>query len=205
MADVIEAAKRMNCGACPLGKGRLAVRGYGNPDADVMLIGEAPGATEDRIGKPFVGRAGRILTSEYLPRLGTSRDAVWLDNVVLCRPARNRRPTPREIEACRHWLAESIRGVDPKVIIALGRTAATWVSPETRRYRMSRLVGKGGLRRQVEGKDRFVIYLWHPAKLLYEPGILHAMVTHGHFERAKATIEGARCGIREVQTTFEEF
>ncbi len=113
------------CERCPLGKTRTKfVFGKGNPDADLMLIGEAPGADEDRLGEPFVGRAGKLLT-DILKAINFSRDEVYIANILKCRPPNNRDPLPSERETCMPYLMKQIELIKPKIILCLGRIAAT--------------------------------------------------------------------------------
>jgi len=98
------------------------VNGTGPRDAKIMLVGEAPGAKEDEIGKPFVGRSGKFLDS-VLAELGTDRSKVFVTNVVRCRPPGNRKPSKSEIDSCLGVLADEIRSVHPKAVVALGATA----------------------------------------------------------------------------------
>lgn len=111
------------CPRCKLSasRGRI-VFGQGNPHADLMFVGEAPGREEDEQGLPFVGAAGQLLT-KILSAMGTTRDDVYIVNTVLCRPPNNRNPEPDEIAACRPFLEEQIRLVSPRVIVTLGTFA----------------------------------------------------------------------------------
>jgi uracil-DNA glycosylase len=112
------------CARCRLQGGRTqVVFGDGNPHAEVMFVGEAPGYHEDRQGLPFVGPSGRLL-NRLLEGIGLRRDDVYVTNVVRCRPPANRDPQPDEIAACRDWLDATIRVVDPKVVVTLGNFAA---------------------------------------------------------------------------------
>jgi uracil-DNA glycosylase family 4 len=112
------------CRRCPLGHGRImAVPGGGNPNADIVFIGEAPGAKEDKLGEPFVGAAGNVL-SKTLEMVGLSRTDVFISNIVKCRPPGNRDPRPEEIAACSPYLHEQIRILRPRLLCALGRHAA---------------------------------------------------------------------------------
>ncbi len=114
----------MSCTRCGLSKGRNSVVfGSGNPHAELMLIGEGPGAEEDKQGLPFVGPAGELLT-KILTAINLSRDQVYIANVVKCRPPNNRNPEPDEVEACSGFLARQIDLVRPKLIVVLGRVAA---------------------------------------------------------------------------------
>ncbi len=118
------AAAVAGCTRCRLSEGRTqAVFGAGNPDADLMFIGEGPGAEEDRRGLPFVGAAGELLT-RIIQAIEMSREEVYIANVVKCRPPGNRDPQPDEVAACRGYLERQIALVRPKVIVALGRIAA---------------------------------------------------------------------------------
>ena len=108
------------CTRCPLHQGRTTVVfGDGDPDADLMFIGEGPGRHEDEQGLPFVGRSGQLLSS-LLERVGLSRSAVYIANVVKCRPPGNRDPRPDEIAACKGYLAEQIKLIDPAAVVTLG-------------------------------------------------------------------------------------
>ena len=112
------------CTRCALCESRTqTVFGVGNPDADWMIIGEAPGAEEDRRGEPFVGRAGKLL-DEMLRAVGQGRDRAFIANILKCRPPNNRDPKPDESAACRAYLERQIEMVAPKIILAVGRIAA---------------------------------------------------------------------------------
>jgi DNA polymerase len=114
------------CTRCGLCEGRSTiVFGDGNPDADLMFIGEGPGEQEDRQGLPFVGRAGELLTQMIEKGIGVPRSDVYICNIVKCRPPRNRTPLPPEVSACRPFLDGQIRAVAPKVIVTLGKPAAS--------------------------------------------------------------------------------
>ncbi len=114
-----------DCQRCGLCEGRKSiVFGSGNPDADLMFIGEGPGEQEDRQGLPFVGRAGELLTKMIEGGLQISRADVYICNIVKCRPPGNRNPLPDEVSACRPFLDGQIEAVKPKVIISLGKPAA---------------------------------------------------------------------------------
>jgi len=116
------AAQAHDCQRCPLGSNRTnLVFGEGNPRADLMLIGEAPGETEDQTGRPFVGKAGQLLT-QILASVEISRDEVYITNVVKCRPPGNRVPTRAEMDSCWDWLAAQIALVNPLLIVTLGNT-----------------------------------------------------------------------------------
>ncbi len=111
------------CFACPLGPTRInPVPGEGSLDSPVMFVGEGPGEEEDKTGRPFVGRAGRLLT-QMMEEVGLPREKVYITNVVKCRPPNNRVPTNQEMLTCSHHLLAQIQIVNPKVIVTLGATA----------------------------------------------------------------------------------
>ncbi len=111
------------CTACRLAETRThVVFGVGNPEADLMFIGEAPGRNEDLQGEPFVGAAGKLLT-QLLSEIGLERSDVYIANVLKCRPPGNRDPRPDEIEACKHFLRDQLDLVDPRVVVTLGNFA----------------------------------------------------------------------------------
>jgi DNA polymerase len=123
-ALAVVAAAVAACRRCRLCEGRQkTVFGSGNPNADLMFIGEGPGAEEDRQGLPFVGRAGELLT-RIIEAIGMTRDQVYIANIVKCRPPGNRDPQPDEVAACRSYLERQIALVRPRLLVALGRIAA---------------------------------------------------------------------------------
>jgi DNA polymerase len=125
LADV--AAEAAGCTRCRLAQGRTqVVFGVGDPDADLMFIGEGPGFHEDRQGEPFVGAAGQLLT-RMLGEIGLTREQVYIGNIVKCRPPGNRDPRPDEIEACTPWLVEQISLIQPRVVVTLGNFATKYV------------------------------------------------------------------------------
>ena len=116
------------CRLCVLHKTRIKiVKGDGPRNAHIMFVGEAPGAEEDFKGKPFLGKAGRLLT-EIIEEEGLKRKSVYVANVVRCRPPRNRCPRPDEIKACSRFLLDDIKKIHPKIICALGRTSAHFLT-----------------------------------------------------------------------------
>ncbi|HYN22202.1 MAG TPA: uracil-DNA glycosylase [Thermoanaerobaculia bacterium] len=147
------------CTRCRLAQGRnKVVFGSGNPDADLMFIGEAPGAEEDRQGLPFVGAAGELLT-RILAAIETRREDVYIANILKCRPPGNRDPQPDEVSACRGYLERQIELIRPKIIVALGRIAAqTLLGNDTPIGRMR------GQWYKIMGVPTMVTY--HPAALL---------------------------------------
>ncbi|MEL7088057.1 MAG: uracil-DNA glycosylase, partial [Planctomycetota bacterium] len=113
-----------SCTRCDLHAGRTqTVFGEGDPDADLMIVGEGPGAEEDRTGRPFVGRAGELLTKQ-IAAMGLTRPQVYIANVVKCRPPNNRTPTPAEAATCGDYLRRQIETIRPKVILTVGGPAA---------------------------------------------------------------------------------
>ena len=111
------------CTRCPLADTRTqVVFGVGDPAADLVFVGEGPGADEDRVGEPFVGRAGKLLTS-LIEGIGLTRDDVYIANVVKCRPPGNRDPQPNEIESCRPYLEAQLDLIAPRVVVTLGNFA----------------------------------------------------------------------------------
>lgn len=117
-------ADAQSCTKCKLHEGRnTVVFGVGNPNADLMFIGEAPGADEDRQGEPFVGRAGKLLT-DIIKAMKLTREDVYIANVLKCRPPGNRNPEPDEVETCSPYLIRQIELIQPKIIVALGSFAA---------------------------------------------------------------------------------
>lgn len=151
------------CTACPLHQTRTqAVFGVGNQNADCMIIGEAPGADEDRLGEPFVGRAGKLLDL-MLQAIGLNRTDVYIANILKSRPPNNRDPKPTEIEACWPFLARQIELVQPRLIIAMGRIAAQNL--------LHSEVPVGRLRGSVHRFEQRIplIVTYHPAYLLRSP------------------------------------
>ena len=154
-----------DCQRCKLARlGRTqVVFGVGNPDADLMFIGEGPGADEDRQGEPFVGRAGQLLTEIITKGMKLRRQDVYIANVVKCRPPGNRNPEPDEIAACMPFLARQIDLVRPRVIVALGTFAAQTVLGV--KTPITRMRGTWHSYRDVP-----VMPTFHPAYLLRNPG-----------------------------------
>ena len=113
-----------DCTLCPLAETRTqVVFGVGNPEADLMFVGEAPGKDEDLKGEPFVGRAGKLLDQLVLEEMGLTRESFYIGNVLKCRPPGNRDPKPEEIASCRPFLEQQVDLIDPKVIVTLGNFA----------------------------------------------------------------------------------
>lgn len=155
-------AKICNCQNCELGKTRTKfVFGVGNPKADAMLIGEAPGRDEDLQGEPFVGRAGKLL-NDILKAVNFKREDVYIANILKCRPPNNRDPLPLEMETCIPYLHKQIELIDPKVILCLGRVAANGL--------LDKKLSLGQLRENTyEFNGIKVFATYHPAALLRNP------------------------------------
>lgn len=150
------------CRKCPLGHSRTtSVPGEGNPQAGFVCVGEAPGATEDATGRPFVGRAGVLLT-EILKAIGFAREDVFICNVLKCRPPNNRDPEPLEVQACSPYLHRQLDLIRPRVILALGRPAAHALLGST-----ASLGDLRGRLHRYRGIPLIVTY--HPAALLRNP------------------------------------
>jgi DNA polymerase len=148
------------CRDCGLCAGRTnSVPGEGNPDAEIMCIGEGPGFYEDQQGRPFVGASGKFL-DELLGGIGLDRRKVFITNVVKCRPPENRDPQPDEIAACGKYLEEQIRVIDPKVIVTLGRHSM-------QRYFPGEAISN--IHGQPRRKDgRIIVPMYHPAAALHQ-------------------------------------
>ena len=150
------------CQKCRLAKTRTnVVYGVGNPNADLMFIGEAPGRDEDIQGEPFVGRAGQLLT-DIIKAMKLTRDQVYIANVIKCRPPENRNPEPDELDACRPYIKRQIALIQPKVIVTLGRFALQSLTEKA--YSISNVRGQW---LEVDGIK--VMPTYHPAYLLRNP------------------------------------
>jgi DNA polymerase len=156
-------ARLQGCRACKLCEGRhTVVFGSGNPQADLVVIGEGPGADEDAQGLPFVGRAGQLLT-RMLESVKLTRDEVFITNTVLCRPPGNRNPEADELAACAPFLADKLAVIQPKVILTLGSVATQAM------LRTKEPIGKLRGRMHAYG-NAVLIPTFHPAFLLRNPG-----------------------------------
>jgi DNA polymerase len=155
-----------NCTRCELSASRTnTVFGVGNSEADWLIIGEAPGAEEDRRGEPFVGRAGQLL-DQMLFAIGQSREKVFIANILKCRPPNNRDPKPAEAAACREYLEQQIALIQPKIILAVGKIAAQNLLGTD--YPVGRMRGRP---HDLGGIPLVVTY--HPAYLLRSPSQKH--------------------------------
>jgi uracil-DNA glycosylase len=156
------------CRRCPLAATRTkVVFGAGNADADLMFVGEAPGAEEDRQGLPFVGRAGGLLT-QLLEGIGLSRQEVFVANVLKCRPPGNRDPQPLEIESCRPYLLEQVELIEPRVVATLGNFSTKLLSGSP--TGITRVRGRPQVHR-LGARTVFLLPLFHPAAALRTPAV----------------------------------
>lgn len=176
------AAQVRVCTLCGLHRGRTrTVPGAGNPNAEIMFIGEGPGFNEDKQGLPFVGRSGDYLV-KLLKIIGLTRDQVFIGNVVKCRPPENRDPLPDEITTCKPYLDRQVEVIDPLVIATLGR------------FSMARYFPNGKIT-QIHGKPkiengRAYLPLFHPAAVLRNPGLEPQM--EADFKRLPELVEQMR-------------
>lgn len=174
------------CRACALCEGRRnTVFGEGNPNAGIMLIGEAPGKYEDVQGRPFVGPAGKLL-DQLLQRAQLQRSEVYVANVLKCRPPGNRNPSPAEIEACAPFLRIQVQTVNPWLLITMGNFATQFI--------LKTDAGITHLRGVVRQTGRFlVVPVYHPAAALHNPERMQTLVTDferiGQFVRDRMTQE----------------
>lgn len=143
------------------------VPGEGSPDAEVMFVGEAPGAKEDATGRPFVGAAGKFL-AEMLDGIGLARDEVYITNIVKYRPPGNRDPEPGEIKECLPYLLEQIKIIQPRLIVFLGRHSMRVFLPE---LKISEAHGK-----PVRKGGQVYLPLFHPAAALYNGGLRETLI-----------------------------
>ena len=154
------AAEAADCTKCRLADGRTqVVFGVGDPDADVMFIGEAPGFHEDKQGEPFVGAAGQLLTRMLSEILDVHREDVYIANVLMCRPPGNRDPQEDEIESCTPWLVEKLSLIQPRIVVTLGNFATKFVLQT--QQGITRMRG-----RAYPWHGRTVIPTFHPAAIL---------------------------------------
>jgi uracil-DNA glycosylase family 4 len=162
LADV--AAEAAGCTKCRLAQGRTqVVFGVGNPSADILFIGEAPGFHEDKQGEPFVGAAGQLLTKVLGDVLGLEREDVYICNILKCRPPGNRDPQEDEIDSCTPWLIEQVSLIQPRVIVTLGNFATKFVLQT--QQGITRMRG-----RAYPWHGRTVIPTFHPAAILHGGG-----------------------------------
>ncbi len=157
-----------NCRKCDLYKTRTnTVPGEGKKDADLFFIGEAPGRNEDVQGKPFVGRAGKVL-DELLDSIDIKREDIFIGNILKCRPPKNRNPYENEIKKCVFYLDKQIEIINPKVIVPLGNFATQYIFEKYKipKDKISKVHGKKFLKETIIGK-LYIIPVFHPAVVTY--------------------------------------
>jgi len=155
------------CTKCALCKTAIhPVPGEGNINADIVFVGEAPGATEDATGRPFVGRAGKLL-EELLIALKMERKDVWIGNIIKHRPPKNRDPLPEELAACEVYLTRQLSAINPRLIVTLGRFSMNYFYPEGKISR-----DHGNL---IKVKDYYVFPVYHPAAALRNGKMFEAL------------------------------
>ena len=181
----------IGCTKCELYKGRTnAVPGEGPTHAEIMLIGEGPGAREDKLGRPFVGASGKFL-DELLEQAGLTRDEVWITNVVKCRPPGNRDPQADEIETCTtNYLENQIKLVNPSIIVTLGRHSMNWFISDVKITQVHGQMHRVG--------RRFVIPMFHPAAALHQPRFKPMLLED--FAKLPALLEEARAALGKSRT-----
>ena len=173
------------CTRCRLSQGRTqVVYGVGDPNADLMFIGEAPGFHEDKQGEPFVGAAGQLL-NQLLGEIGIAREDVYINNTVNCRPPGNRDPLPDELEACKPWLDERVALIDPAVVVTLGNWATRYILGK--QVSISRVRGQ-----RFPWSGRTVIPTFHPAAVLHGGG------------QASSQMTALRADFQEIRTALAQ-
>ncbi|MCP9455630.1 MAG: uracil-DNA glycosylase [Nitrospira sp.] len=182
MAPLHQLAQSLvNCQRCKLAKlGRTqVVFGVGNPHANIMFVGEAPGFHEDLQGEPFVGAAGKLL-NELLASAGLSREQIYIANVIKCRPPNNRDPEPDEVETCKPFLFQQIQFIRPQVVCSLGNWATQTL--------LERKVGITKVKAQPFYLKDFVLFpLFHPAAALHQSALLAPL--KDDFKKLKAFLD----------------
>jgi len=164
------AAEVIVCKKCPLSKTRKnAVPGEGNPNSQIMFIGEAPGYWEDIKGKPFVGDAGKFLDT-LLSEIGFSREDVFIGNILKCRPPKNREPQPNEIQTCTPYLERQILAIQPKFIVTLGNHSTAYIFSKAKLPFNSITQTHGKFHEaSILGLQVTIFPTFHPAAAIYHP------------------------------------
>jgi uracil-DNA glycosylase len=161
------ASEILKCQKCKLCETAIqAVVGEGSLDAKIIFIGEAPGKNEDEQGRPFIGRAGKLLTS-LIEEMGMKRDDVWIGNIIKHRPPKNRDPKPEEIEACRDYLTKQLEIIQPQVVITLGRFSFNYFVPD------GKITSERGKLIDIGNYKVFPVY--HPAAALRNKKFLNTL------------------------------
>jgi DNA polymerase len=188
------AAQVAICEKCELHHSRKnAVPGEGPSDAEMMFIGEGPGFHENEQGRPFVGAAGRFL-EELLASIGTTREQVFIANVVKCRPPGNRDPQAEELQACSDYLERQIQAINPKVVVTLGRFSMHRYLPNAK---ISQVHGQA-----LRVKGRLVYPMYHPAAALHQPSLRSAV--EADFARLPEVINQVGEAVEYVEPTNNE-
>ena len=184
---VEQAEEARTCVRCALAKGRTqVVFGVGNPNADLMFVGEGPGEQEDLKGEPFVGKSGKLLDRMILEEMGLTREHIYIANTVLCRPPGNRDPLPEELDACRPWLEAKMETIDPKVVVTLGNFATKQLLDT--KEGITKIRGKTyPFRRGV------LVPTFHPAAVLRSGGESQAQMRADLIRAKQALKEPAPC------------
>lgn len=190
MPDDLESLKQATaeCLKCSLGESRAnLVFGHGNPNAEIVFVGEAPGFHEDKQGLPFVGAAGKLLT-ELLSSIGIDREDVYIANILKCRPPGNRDPLPEEIKACRPILFEQLAIINPKVVVTLGAFAMRTI--------LDSAMGISKVHGQVFKAQGYTVFpMYHPAAALYARATRELL--EEDFRSLKAFLESDESKTRE--------
>ncbi len=174
-----------SCQGCALHKTRTnCVFGAGNPSADVLFVGEAPGEQEDLSGTPFVGRAGKLL-DQFLFAVDLPREEVYIANILKCRPPKNRDPLPAEEDACMEFLRRQVRLIRPRIIVCLGRVSAMrLIKPD---FKITKEHGEW-----FERGDFLITAVYHPALLLRDPRRKEEMLSD--MKKIKETLDSLKEG-----------
>ena len=173
-------SKCSKCTKCDLSIARLnVVFGSGNPNADILILGEAPGKKESETGLPFVGTAGKKLDG-FLDTIGLKREDVFIANILKCRPPENRDPTKEEISTCTPWLYDQIKIINPKVICPLGNFSSRYILSGCKPEEMKKIdtISKTHgevFEVEIHGETKTVIPLYHPAALIYNRKLIPDM------------------------------
>jgi uracil-DNA glycosylase family 4 len=179
----------LGCQRCVLAAGRTnVVFGMGDPHADLMFVGEGPGAEEDAQGLPFVGRSGKLLDRLLLEELGLTRDHVYIANTIKCRPPGNRDPLPEEITSCKPFLEGQLEAIAPKVVVTLGNFATKLLLATSEG--ITRLRG-----REYPFRDGVLVPTYHPAAVL-RGGAEQLAQMRADLVRAKQALARANAGAR---------
>lgn len=172
---------------------KVPVPGEGNINSEIIFIGEAPGQVEDDTGRPFVGRAGRLLES-LLKEIGYGREDVWIGNIIKHRPPENRDPLPDEIAACEPYLALQIQTISPLLIVTLGRFSMNYFYPDGKITR-----DRGNI---IKVKSYNVYPVYHPAAALRNPGMFQTL--REDFLKIPKVLEKVRSGVLDVKPVEED-